>query len=143
MCPAWRDPHERFHEKYQIDASGCWIWTGARHRRGYGWFWHDGACFAHKWAWVQQNGSVPDGLELDHICRNTSCVNPRHLEAVTHRINVRRGRLIGNNAKTHCPSGHPYSGANLGIRKKDGTKYCRACHRLYSRRRRQRLRNAA
>jgi hypothetical protein len=71
--------------------SGCWEWTGLRYRSGYGRFKHDRKdSQAHRISWWIANGPVPVGLELDHLCRNRLCVNPAHLEPVTHRENMRR-----------------------------------------------------
>jgi hypothetical protein len=84
-------------EKYAVDEStGCWIWRRARSRaRGYGYGW-DGAhkVLAHRLVWVRHRGPIPDGMQLDHLCRNTGCVNPDHLELVTNAENTRRGAKV-------------------------------------------------
>jgi hypothetical protein len=126
---------ERFRRSYVVDeVTACWVWqrsTGG----GYGFFTPtpaDGRTFksarAHRWYWEQVNGPVPEGLELDHLCRNRSCCNPAHLEAVTHQENCRRG-LAGAHmaAKTHCPRGHAYAGENVVVR--NGSRNCRTCER--------------
>jgi hypothetical protein len=82
--------------------------------------------YAHRVAYERMVGPVPDGLQLDHLCRNRMCVNPQHLEPVTAGENTRRARAL----ITHCPQGHPYDDANTG-RSPDGTKrYCHECKRL-------------
>jgi hypothetical protein len=74
--------------------TACWIWQRGRTRDGYAHARHDGRVRrVHVITWEAQNGQVPDGLELDHLCRNPACVNPAHLEPVTHTENVRRGRV--------------------------------------------------
>ena len=77
---------------------------------------------------------IPDGKELDHLCRNRKCVNPKHLESVTHRENILRGETImaENARKTHCWRGHPLSGKNLKL-KPNGHRQCRACAAMRSR----------
>src|SRR6202030_118623 len=67
--------------------SGCWLWLGACNEFGYGKF---GKVKAHRFSYEREKGPIPDGLEIDHLCRNKSCVNPDHLEAVTHGENRRR-----------------------------------------------------
>lgn len=112
-------------------TEACWIWTGAMRDGGYGHF--SGMRFigtnrAHRVAWILAHGPIPDGLVLDHLCRNRACVNPGHMEPVSHAENVRRG-IAGQNmaSKTHCPSGHPYLGDNL--KTYSGQRFCVACCR--------------
>jgi hypothetical protein len=122
---------ERFAEKYEPEPNtGCWIWTGHERCAGYGGIQVDGrAMLAHRVAYEMFVGPIPVGMEIDHKCRVTFCVNPTHLEPVTHRENVERGALGGlNRAKTHCPQGHPYDGDNLFMQS-NGSRTCRACRR--------------
>lgn len=94
---------------------------------------------AHVYFYEQSFGRVRPDRELDHLCRNRACVNPAHLEQVTHRVNLMRGETLArrNAEKTHCPQGHPYSGDNLAIYrhasgKNKGThRICRMCHRMH------------
>ena len=111
----------------------CWLWTGAQNGRGYGQFW-DGSkkVYAHRFAYELLVGPIPDGLELDHVaalgCVNRHCVNPAHLEPVTHAVNTLRGGTIARrrSEQTHCIHGHPFDETNTCIAK-DGTRYCRRC----------------
>lgn len=113
----------------KVNTTGdCWEWTGSTTDRGYGQF-NNGTTMvkAHRWMYELAIGPIPAGLDLDHLCRNTSCVRPSHLEPVTHRENVLRGTgpTATNAAKTHCPNGHP-----LGDEADNsGRRYCRICHR--------------
>src|SRR5258708_23227499 len=124
--------------QFKIWARGdCWEWRGRRTAGGYGEA-HDGreALYAHRVAYEHAKGSIPVGLEIDHLCRHPWCVRPSHLEAVTHRVNDIRGvTVIAQNArKTHCKHGHPLDGPNLRLRK-GGTRGCRACDREWAARR--------
>src|SRR2546428_13034443 len=83
--------------------SGCWLWIGDRDRHGYGRLNWQGPRAAYRLAFEHFVGDGPSGLELDHRCRVRACVNPAHLEAVTHQGNQSRGHFA-NTAKTHCPS---------------------------------------
>lgn len=111
--------------------SGCWIWTGYGER--YGVFNIYGKQFlAHRFVYELEKGPIPEGLTIDHLCRTTHCVNPRHLEAVTMQVNTLRGvSIVAQNAKkTHCKNGHLLEGKNLFI-SKDGSRHCRTCKKNY------------
>jgi hypothetical protein len=110
----------------------CWPWTGKAEARGYGTLLVGGrALAAHRLVYELFLGPVPEGLELDHLCRNPNCVRPDHLEPVTHAENTRRGRGGWNSLeKTHCPKGHEYATGNTYmVRGKNGNPYrvCRQC----------------
>lgn len=126
-------------------TSTCWLWLGAIHHTGYGQFWFEGcAVFAHRWAYEQWVGPIPDGLELDHKCRIRHCVRPAHLEPVTNHENIRRGRSGQHqSAKTHCPAEHPYSGDNLYLNPTTGKRECRACNAERTRQYRRRQKELA
>ena len=83
---------DRFFSKVDKTES-CWLWKGCLHPEGYGTFRNGKAVLAHVFSWQLVNGAVPNRLELDHLCRIRQCVNPAHLEPVTHAENVRRGKL--------------------------------------------------
>lgn len=112
----------------QVDAAApCWVWLGRTTKRGYGVFRVDGREIrAHRWSWEALVGDIPEGIVLDHLCRNHPCVNPDHLEPVTRAENTRRGPIPKRNAsRTHCPARHPYSDENTVIH--NGTRHCRIC----------------
>jgi hypothetical protein len=126
---------------YRPDLDPCWIWTRYRMRHGYGQVNRGnglGTALVHVVTYEHEVGPVPNGLELDHLCRVTACCNPAHLEPVTHAENMRRGVAVQRRretaaAKTHCPSGHPYSGNNLRITP-NGTRRCKTCQREWGQR---------
>lgn len=120
----------KFDQKYTVAESGCWIWTGALDRRdGYGRF-YDGVSnvAAYAFAYEFENGPVPSGMVLDHLCRERRCVNPTHLRIVTNAENVLAGTGVTarNAVATHCKKGHELSGSNLYVRP-DGYRTCRTC----------------
>ena len=119
-------------------SSACWLWTAAKQTEGYGLFW-DGQrmVLAHRFAYTCMVGPIPPGLQLDHLCRMPSCVNPAHLEPVTARENTMRGMTIPamNAAKTHCVNGHLFDVENT-YQGSTGRR-CRACQRIRDRRRRR------
>lgn len=88
----------------------CWLWTGHRMAAGYGLFGGSAKThLAHRVAWELLRGEITEGLQLDHLCRVTACVNPDHLEPVTPAVNILRSEAWSakNARKTHCKNGHP------------------------------------
>lgn len=128
----------------------CWPWLGRLDESGYGrvgkW-----SIPAHRLMYEHAVGPIPKGLELDHLCHTRDlsccggvscphrrCVNPKHLEVVTHKVNAHRGRSFAavNAAKTHCPQGHPYDEENTYVYDRPGVRarFCRTCVRAGKRR---------
>lgn len=131
-----QDPLERFMRKVSHTPKGCWEWTGSRMRGKYnhGQFSVNGrTVLAHRFAYETLVGPIPEGLKLDHLCRNPCCVNPAHLEPVTLLENLRRGmRSNQNRDKICCLRGHPYDEDNTYVDRR-GYRSCRACHREVNR----------
>ena len=138
---------ERLEAKYEPEPnSGCWLWTAGATGAGGGYGYIYAARRmrrAHVVLYELLVGPVASGLELDHRCRNTRCVNPGHLRPVTHQQNMQASPNMGraNLAKTHCPSGHEYDEANTSH--VNGRRQCRECGRTRSRERARRLSRSA
>lgn len=120
---------EMLEERSTKLPNGCWEWSLCTDRAtGYGVTRHGGKKVnAHRLSYELFVGPIPEGLCLDHLCRNRLCINPQHLEAVTTRVNIIRGESPSaiNAAKTHCKKGHEFTGENLVF---DGEKRrCRIC----------------
>lgn len=121
---------ERFTRYVKVDAeTGCWVWTGAKQKDGYGTISDNGRRPAHRVSYERFVGPLIKGLTIDHLCRNRLCVNPDHLEQVTFKENVLRG--VGptavNARKTHCIRGHELTKENILPNAKG--RVCRQCNR--------------
>ena len=137
--PRWGTLPERFEEKVMPEPnSGCWIWTGRLTDKGYGIILVSGRPErAHRVSLALAGIPIPVGMEPDHKCRIRCCVNPAHLEPVTHSINVLRGRSPSVtrerlSALTFCKYGHPYDDSNTG--RQPSGRYCLECKRIRGRR---------
>lgn len=109
----------------------CWISNRAMHDNGYTKIGYMGATWlTHRFAYTVFVGEIPDGLQLDHLCKVRVCCNPDHLEPVTCRENLLRGDTITASqvAQTHCKQGHPLSGDNVYVRPdRPHSRGCRTC----------------
>lgn len=119
----------------------CHTWTAAIGNHGYGVF-HPRkgeSVLAHRWIYEQTFGPVPEGLVIDHLCRNRQCVNTAHLEPVTNEENLRRGAGYGlrNGMRKECIHGHEYTPENTYVDPTKGTVRCRACGRARDRARKR------
>ncbi len=114
---------DRFWSK--IDKTDtCWLWTGGK-RGEYGIFNHDGGdTYAHRLSYALAKGPIPDGLEINHLCFATLCVNPAHLEAIPKSENLSRAK---RKPKTRCAQGHPWVPENIGFNR---WRYCLICSRV-------------
>lgn len=132
---------QRIAENQASNPDGCWEWHGVR-SLGYGHIsvMENGRPVkrkVHRVAYKLVVGPIPEGMHLDHLCRNPPCYNPKHLEAVTARTNILRGIGVAprNAAKTHCKHGHEFTAENIKWQHKNGKNYrtCRACRNASAR----------
>lgn len=127
-CNQHRPFDERFWEKVDLRSDDeCWPWMASVTADGYGQFWittERRSVNAHRVAYELTVGQIPDGLEIDHLCRVRCCVNPTHMEPVTRAENARRARA----AITHCPAGHEYDETNTYVYP-SGARGCRTCRK--------------
>jgi hypothetical protein len=127
------EPEWRFWSRVRI-REGCWVWVGCRDQFGYGQISIDNVRVrVHRVSYTWLVGPVPEGLELDHLCRNPSCCNPKHLEPVTHQENMIRGNAgKWQRDKTHCKHGHRFTEDNIMPTGKGGVfRRCRACYLIH------------
>jgi hypothetical protein len=131
-------PRERFEARIDRDEStGCWVWKGTLNRTGYGLLSVDAKyVLVHRWGYEQFVKPIPDGMTLDHLCRNRACVNPAHLDVVTNRTNVLRG--MSPSAVIHrqgvCKHGHEMTSDNVYVPPKNPRhRQCRTCRKRISR----------
>lgn len=117
-------------------TDSCWLWNGYCNEAGYGMVRINYRQYrSHRVSYEIHKGLIPDGLELDHLCRVRNCVNPEHLEAVTHKENLRRSAIqisSINKHKTHCRSGHEFNKLNT-YHRPTGGRMCKRCMYLCSR----------
>lgn len=134
----------RFLRLIRVSETGCWNWTGNTHPKSqYGRFWvsrHTDR-LAHRLAYEWSGQDIPEGLVIDHLCRNRICVNPSHMQPVTLVENVMRGESVWavNARKTHCLRGHEFTAENTWISKRN-ERHCRECTRIRKREARARRR---
>ena len=129
---------------YIICEDGCWEWIGAKTRKGYGtWNLAGSRRPAHRVMYEKHRGPIPDGLQIDHLCRKRDCVNPDHMEPVTTKENTLRGTSPSARcaAQTSCVHGHPFDEINT-IKTRNGARVCRECMRRRGREYQRRLRMA-
>ena len=136
--PKPRPPYfKRFLGQVQ-KTNECWLWTGHL-SRGYGRFTIAKRSYlAHRLSYELHIGLIPEGLQIDHLCRVRHCVNPHHLEPVTCRENLLRGTgfVAIQSRRTHCPQGHEYTKANTRLSKQN-ERHCRKCHVIQMRKYRE------
>jgi hypothetical protein len=126
-------PHPaRFWAKVQ-KTEGCWEWLGARTKaEGYGVYrLNNRNHVAHRVAYELNIGLIPEGMQIDHLCRNRLCVNPAHMEVVTNQVNQLRSNGAGgvNARRTHCAQGHEFTPENTYLNPR-GDRNCRTCRKL-------------
>lgn len=140
----WREAM-KFLAKVDATDSGCWLWTGLLDPGGYGLYRiGSNVQLAHRVAYVNFVGSIPDGLTIDHLCQRRACVNPAHLEPVSRSENTERSWTANRwRRPPTCPQGHLYDEANTYRNPKTGWRMCRACLAAKARRRRLRNRTSA
>ena len=122
--------------------TGCWEWTSTKNQKGYPRMKIDKVmCGAHRVSYEMFTGPLIDELEMDHICENRGCINPAHIQQISHGDNIRNGARWRHKKDNHCIHGHKYTEENTQIRA-DGRKRCATCRRSQARERTGIKRNA-
>lgn len=116
-----------------VSDDGCWLWQGTQQQKGYGMRWDTAGkrmVYLHRVNYEHFVAPIPDGHQIDHLCKKPPCCNPAHLDAVTPQENNRRSgsRSAKQARQTHCKNGHPFAGDNLLITA-SGRRACRTCNR--------------
>jgi hypothetical protein len=127
----------RVFDRLSIAGSGqCWEWKGRLNGSGYGTvnnvYRHKPRnVLVHRFMYEMAVGPIPSELQIDHLCRNRACGNPKHMELVTSRENTLRGDgpTAKNTRKTHCPRGHEYTPENTYTPPGTNHRYCKTCKR--------------
>ncbi len=120
---------ERFWSKI-IKTGNCWDWLAYKDFNGYGRFGFNGKVVrSHQFSYILHKGEIPDGMVIDHLCRNKACCNPEHLEVVSQAENMQRGKIRSfHRNKTQCPKGHEYNKENTYYGK-NNVRWCKSCLR--------------
>lgn len=117
---------------YVEKTNNCWLWRGSLNNQGYGNVrWFNKTLKAHRVAYELTYSSIPEGLDLDHLCRTRNCVNPEHLEPVTRQENILRGEGVAAEylKRTHCKKGHEYAVTGFWVWKNSRARICKICSR--------------
>lgn len=136
-----KTPFEMVTKKFDTPSTGCWEWKGSMGVYGYGtWKYKKKNYRAHRIVYELVVGKIPEGLVLDHLCKNKKCVNPEHLEPVTQKVNVQRsdaGKLLDGMCKSKR---HPRTSENTYTYPWSGWSICLPCHKLAAAKRRDKIR---
>jgi len=135
----------RFNKFFEMDTlTNCWIWIGAQRGKRYGNFSINGNdMYPHRVSYEHYKGKIPKGFDIDHLCRHTLCVNPEHLEPVSHKENCQRGIVNQNKGKLFCKRGHEFTPENTYVGPQHN-RFCITCknnrNRIFAQKKRDEMR---